>query len=138
MGQEDFPCPCQPIIPRYVVFQDGRGPGLSRKIIYPNIFQATSSSAFLSQLQAKENEIQNIANAAGIPLTMSGQLTGIVSAADDVYADSKKSEILSASPGGISDALAWRDMNIDQKHEYAVSHYLGQSMNPYVEKMPYG
>lgn len=124
--------------PRYVVFQDKSADRTFRKIIYPNIFQATSSSAFLSQLQAKENEIQNIANAAGIPLTMSGQLTGIVSAADDVYADSKKSEILSASPGGISDALAWRDMNIDQKHEYAVSHYLGQSMNPYVEKMPYG
>lgn len=122
--------------PRHVTFQDKADN--FRKVIYPNVFPTTSYNTFIAELQAKETELQNIAAAAGISLTMAGQLTGIVTGSNDVYTDSKKTAVLAANAADIKDALAWRDMNIDEKHEYVLSHYLSPSLNPYVEKMPFG
>lgn len=124
--------------PRYVTFQDKSSDKTFRKVVYPNVFQAPSYEAFLAQLQAKENELQNIANAAGIPFTAAGQLTGLITGSADVFTDSNKTALAQADSEDLKDALNWRDLNIDDKHQYVLEHYLSPTLNPFIEKMPYG
>ncbi len=124
--------------PRYVTFQDKSSDKTFRKVVYPDVFQATSYDNFVAQLQAKEQELQSIANASGISVNVTGQLSGIVTGSNDIFTDTNKTALLDAGSGDLKDSLSWRDMNIDQKHDYVLSHYLGPNLNPYVEKPQYG
>ncbi len=126
--------------PRYVTFQDKSTDKTYRKVVYPDVFQATSYDDFVNQLKAKETEIQNIANASGISVNMSGQLTGLVNGSQDIFTSPNDTALTIAGSADLTDSFAWRDMNIDTKHAYALSHYLSNlaSYNPYAAPVPSG
>lgn len=100
--------------PRYVSFQDkgvanANNPAQNRnpkfqKIIYPNVFRTKSVESFEQELKSKEEEIAKIPGG-------------------DIYRTQLQS-VLNSRKAQLQDALAWRDMNIDQKHQYMLAKFL--------------
>jgi uncharacterized repeat protein (TIGR01451 family) len=120
--------------PRYVSFKDTKL--LQRKIIYPDSFSAVSYDEFLASLQKKEQEIQDIAGQSGVNVSPNF-LTNIVNGTSETY-NQAQSELLKANSGKLSDALQWKTLNIDQKHQYVLEKYLGEKADPFIEKTKNG
>ncbi len=120
--------------PRYVSFRDSNGN--YQKIVYPNAFQSKDSNDFKQQLKDLELQLANIkvnpkyANIG--PNSIDGYLTGAL-------ADFINNDVMNSATGDISvisekklkDAYDWKKMDIDEKHQYAISHYLGQAFTPF-------
>lgn len=120
--------------PRYASFRDWQGN--YQKIVYPNAFKAKDAADLKQQLANLENQLKAIqVNPvyAGLgPSTVDGYLTGVIE-------PSLKNDVINTTLDAISvvaekkldDALQWRDMDIDQKHEYSVDKYWGSAYTPY-------
>ncbi|MCC7431972.1 VCBS repeat-containing protein, partial [Candidatus Peregrinibacteria bacterium] len=120
--------------PRYVSFRDSKG--AYQKIIYPNAFTAGSTEQFKQQLKDLEAQLKAIdVNPlyAGIgPASIDNYLTEVVDGSlnNDVI-NTSEDMISVVSEKKMSDALKWKSMDLDQKHQYAFSHYLGSGFNPF-------
>ncbi len=122
--------------PRYFTFQDQNGK--VRKVEYPNLFKARDYNDLLSILQAKEAELQQIADESGVAITFAGTLTALVSGMQDIYTSTERTTIYQANKGKMKDAYDWHNLNIDEKHQYAIDVYLDPRRDPYVGKTPAG
>ena len=106
--------------PRYITFQDkARQPA---RIDYPNIFDESvrDLAAFRAILQVTGDEI------AALPegTAFKNILVSLIGPELD--------------PDKIEDALKWRRMNIDDKHDYVLKKYLSPTAEPYVAKRDKG
>ncbi|MFA6528686.1 MAG: S-layer homology domain-containing protein, partial [Candidatus Gracilibacteria bacterium] len=91
--------------PRFVSFQDQNKD--YQEVYYPNVFVALDNDDFLTSLAQTDATLANIPGASSYSTTLQD------------YFDT------SIDQTELADALAWMYMNIDQKHEYVLSHYLG-------------
>jgi uncharacterized repeat protein (TIGR01451 family) len=120
--------------PRFLTFKDKKG--LFRKVYYPNIFAAKSVDEATQILRAKENELKSIAEYTGVSLPIDGSLTAIIAGASDIY---KNNNVLqSASEDKMKDAYGWKNMNIDDKHDYVLKTYISPKLNAYTGESPNG
>ncbi|MBI2464194.1 S-layer homology domain-containing protein [Candidatus Peregrinibacteria bacterium] len=120
--------------PRYTTFMD-KNEQLSR-IDYPNIYGTSSYDAFVSLLKEKEQEFLKYPDGS----QYIGRLSQLL---DDASKNMPESAEDSLSPedtknrldvAKIRDAMEWRSLNIDQKHEYAMRYFLSPTLEPYSEK----
>ena len=91
--------------PRYVSFQNQSFE--YQELYYPNIFDAEDLKDFVSILEQGDADIADVPGGDSYSSVLS-----------DLYYDYM-------DPEQITDALEWMYMNIDEKHEYVLSHYLG-------------
>jgi len=128
--------------PRFFTFKDKKG--VFHKIKYPNLFAVNSLEELRQVLEAKEQELQKIADENGVNLriaatpTQPGALTSLIDGATDLYADPGKLILTKASANELRDAYEWKKMNIDQKHRYILEKYLSPNQNAYVGETPNG
>ncbi len=115
--------------PRFFTFRDKMG--VFRKVYYPNIFSATSIEQAMQILEDKEEELQTIAEYNDLDLEIDGSLTSLISGASDVYTTSAKNNLQTANYEKISDAYKWKNMNIDDKHDYVLKTYISPNLNGY-------
>lgn len=120
--------------PRYVSFRDSKGN--YQKIVYPNAFQAKDFNEFKQQLKDLELRLANIdinpKYASQGPDSINGYLTGaLADFIDNDIMNSATGDISVISEKKLKDAYDWKKMDIDEKHQYAISHYLGQAFDPY-------
>ncbi|HLG25249.1 MAG TPA: S-layer homology domain-containing protein, partial [Candidatus Gracilibacteria bacterium] len=113
--------------PRFFTFRDKKGE--FRTVKYPNIFAAKSLAEAKSILQAKEQELQQIADGTGVNLDIEDSLSSMIEGPVDAADPAKPGKLIAASEERLTDAYAWKNMNIDQKHLYVFETYL----NPYKE-----
>ncbi|MCC7197648.1 S-layer homology domain-containing protein, partial [Candidatus Peregrinibacteria bacterium] len=118
--------------PRFFTFKDKLGN--YRKIKYPNLYAAQNYDDLMLILQAKENELKSIATANGVAFSIpiEGSLTSIVSSATDDYTDAKKVTISAASKDHMQDVYNWKNMNIDEKHEYVLKSYISPLKDAFI------
>ncbi|PIZ75438.1 hypothetical protein COY05_04000, partial [Candidatus Peregrinibacteria bacterium CG_4_10_14_0_2_um_filter_38_24] len=131
--------------PRYVAFLShpvGKAlDGEVEKIYYPNVFDSTN----LAQIKIQLDEIAwQIAKISGAEILTDGN-KDLVAIHDEIYkkylepvVNAKKDD----SPDGyalnaafddkIYDALSWRDLGMDEKHDYVLSRYLNPDKDAYV------
>lgn len=120
--------------PRHITFRDSEGN--YKKIIYPNAFRAKDLAEFKQQLINLENELKaitvNPAYASLGPATIEGYLTGVIepSLENDVI-NTSFDEISIVAEKKLVDALNWKSLDIDQKHDYALRYYWGSGFKPY-------
>lgn len=124
--------------PRFFTFKDKLGN--YRKVKYPNLYEAQNYDDLILILQAKENELKSIATANGVTFStpIEGSLTSIVSAATDEFTDSKKVAISAASKDHLTDVYEWKNMNIDEKHEYVLKSYLSPLKDAFISETTHG
>ncbi|MFA5828967.1 MAG: S-layer homology domain-containing protein [Candidatus Gracilibacteria bacterium] len=123
--------------PRYVAFQDKQG--YFQKIYYPDAFSAKSYNDYLKSLQDTENKILDLYGKFDVNLAQKNEhfLTKLLGEQDQQNAKDKSIfDIIGAAK--LTDAFSWKDLNIDQKHNYVFTEYLGAKADPYVEKMKSG
>lgn len=96
--------------PRYVAFMDNAGD--HQEIVYPNVFDASSVSNFENSLKLLEEEIAQVPGG-------------------DKYR-SQLVSVLSTLRPQLEDALAWRDMNIDEKHTYVIEKFVNEVNDAYL------
>jgi uncharacterized repeat protein (TIGR01451 family) len=122
--------------PRFFTFKDKKG--VFRTVKYPNLFAVNSIDELRQVLQAKEQELQNIADENGVNLqitgttTEPGALTDLINGAADIYADPGRTVILKASAQDLEDAYNWKKMNIDEKHQYILETYISPNKDAFV------
>ncbi len=120
--------------PRYVTFMDSKGN--YQKIIYPNAFRAKDLGSFRQQLVDLEKQLQaiqvNPAYASLGPASVSNYLTGVMEStlATDVV-NTSLDEISVVAEKKLADALNWKALDIDEKHDYVLRHYWGSGFKPY-------
>lgn len=120
--------------PRYVSFRDSEGN--YQKIVYPNAFRVGSMDEFKQELADLETELAalqvNPLYASQGPASIEGYLTGVVQQfIDEDIMNTASGEVSVIAEKKLSDALAWKEYDLDQKHNYALRHYWGQTLNPY-------
>ncbi len=85
-----------------------------QELIFPNVFGAQSYESVAAEIQALSEQVSAIPGGAKLE--------------DDVF------ELLELiNPSQLEDALTWSRLNIDEKHHYVLTHYLGQE-EPLVAK----
>ncbi|MBT6068914.1 DUF11 domain-containing protein [Candidatus Peregrinibacteria bacterium] len=100
--------------PRYTTF---RGQDLAyKKIIYPNLFRYESVDDFREELLAKDEEIASLPGAENF---------------DDVLAETIDEEL---NREMIEDAIAWVNMDIDEKHRYMLTTFLNPEERPFIKR----
>jgi len=92
--------------PRFVSFQDQNEE--YAEIYYPNVFDAENAADFYYMLQDTDSVIAEMEGGDAYETLL-----------EDYFVDYMDEAM-------IEDALAWMHMNIDEKHEYVMSHYLGE------------
>lgn len=122
--------------PRYFTFKDKNG--LFRKVKYPNLFAAKSLRELQLILEAKENELQKIADETGTQLSFKGVLTDLLKDADLYHDVEKKDYLVQADTQKLADAYAWKQSSIDQKHAYVLKTYLNPSAEGYTAEAEKG
>ncbi len=120
--------------PRYATFRDSKGN--YQEIVYPNSFRAANVTELKQQLADLEQqlsliEVNPLYADPELP-SVNGYLTGILEPAlsNDVM-NTALDEVSVASESKLADALQWKSFDIDQKHNYALSHYWGSANNPF-------
>ncbi|MGL5830860.1 MAG: hypothetical protein ACRCZE_01800, partial [Candidatus Altimarinota bacterium] len=121
--------------PRYVSFMDNEGE--YQKIYYPNSYRVGNVEEFRQQLIDLEQQLAAIQVNPGYSgpaesININGYLTGILDqgglSEDAMTAGGKIQTVASQK---LNDALAWKNFDLDQKHDYALRHYLGSGLNPF-------
>jgi|GEM_PF-207138 len=105
--------------PRFITFQD-RDYDYQR-IDYPNIFAASNYEAFVSMLAEKQTEItETVPGASGYD----GFLTSLLGT--EMFEDQ------------LRDVFEWQSLNVDQKHQWVLEHYLNPDAMTFVGKVEDG
>ncbi len=115
--------------PRYVSFMDINGD--YHKIYYPNVYDADSLAKFERELAKIEAELSDIPinPDADQGIETVGLVTSVIDA-ETTYFEGRDTN-RTVSPNLIEDALAWKEMNLDEKHTYAFERYLGDVFDPF-------
>lgn len=119
--------------PHYVTFQDKSGG--YQKLVYPNVFGAQSYDEFVQLLKYKEAELQAIVTASGVNMDVTGILSNVVNSTIDQFDAANKSALKRANAEELKDAINWRTLGIDDKHQYVLEKYIGKDGEPYYDKM---
>lgn len=120
--------------PRYVSFRDANGD--YREIVYPNAFQAASLADLQKELQELEQQLAamevNPLYANVGPASVEGYLTGVLQdfLSNDVI-NTANDEVSIVASRKLDDALQWKGMDLDRKHQYALTHYWGSGLSPF-------
>ncbi len=130
--------------PRYVSFRDKNGN--YQKIFYPNIYQFNNLTDYQAKLAEIEKQLDLIPTSddydpkeqkISVPNQGEGFLSGIlvnnpndsVSSEKDVNQikedDLDYPKIVQVSLPKLSDALTWRNLNIEEKHQYVMERFVG-------------
>ncbi len=116
--------------PRYVSFRDSKGN--YQKIVYPNVYKTGSLAEFKQQLadlesQLKLIDVNPLYSGLG-PSSIDGYLTSAINAGlDNDVMNTAAGTISVASEKKLTDALGWKGMDIDEKHQYLLNTYWGQT-----------
>ena len=116
--------------PRFFSFKDKKGVFHTMK--YPNLFSVNNTDELRQVLQAKEQELQKIADENGVNLQITGSLTDLIDKDVDTYLTPKNIVLLSANKLKLQDAYAWKNKNIDDKHQYILETYISPNKDAFV------
>jgi uncharacterized repeat protein (TIGR01451 family) len=134
-GQLGMAPPSLPIDnPRFFTFKDKKG--VFRTVKYPNVFALSSIDELRQVLAAKEQELQAIADENGVNLQITDSLTDLIKGEADEYAS--PTFLIKAGVEDLTDAYKWKNMNIDEKHQYILETYLSPEKNGFVGETPNG
>lgn len=121
--------------PRYVTFQNQTG--TVSRITYPNVFAAANVVEFANKLQELENQLNALPRSSvNAPAPCVNCLTGLVTIAQELSSNPPKSDtvISRANTSKLADAILWKNMDIDTKHEYLITSYFDEVKDPYIGK----
>ncbi|MEK7524291.1 MAG: S-layer homology domain-containing protein [Patescibacteria group bacterium] len=124
--------------PRYVTFQNALQQ--AERITYPDIFSENSFEDFKQKLRDTEVQLNAIATKGQLFNLCDQCLVSLLSPLPEVVVDGEQTLITRANLSKVGDALTWKDMDIDTKHQYLAQHYLGSdlSLDPFVGRAPNG